>query len=176
MCYSTDVAWLAGSSGRCLSVPNHCPVDTTVENDHAGFCIDGQCNTNYFGCCLTQLSSTSNASASQVEHSTAPLVDMPINTGAQCLFDNASATVKIKGYGYVDADETAMLSWVGTHGPLQISIDASDLNSYHSGVLASCTAGQIDHVSELVTHVSEFNSFVYTVGRATGRLWAGQRC
>ena len=152
--FSSDVSLissdssLAGSSGRCLSVPNHCPVATTMENDHAGFCIDGQCNTNYFGCCLTQLSSSSNASAAQLQHTVAPLVDMPINTGEQCLFDNASATVKIQGYSYVDADENAMLSWIGTHGPLQISIDASDLNSYHSGVLTSCTAGQIDHVSE----------------------------
>lgn len=147
-----------GSTGRCLSVPNHCPVSTTTglkataKVDKVGGCFDGQCNTDYFGCCLTQLyEELANTSAAERVPTVSPLTDMPINSGAQCLYDSGKASVKIKGYGSVPAyNEDAMQSWLAQHGPLQISIDASDLQHYKSGVLTSCTAGPIDHDVQLV--------------------------
>lgn len=37
-------------NGRCLSLPNHCPVSSTVATAPAvGTCYDGQCAVDYYG-------------------------------------------------------------------------------------------------------------------------------
>jgi len=161
-----------GSSGRCLSLPNHCPVPDTALREQSSICFDGQCDTQYFGCCLTTAAdSAMHSNMSTTQRMLKPLTDMPINTGAQCLYNSGAAATKITGHNYVAADETAMQSWLAEHGPLQISVDATDLNSYQSGVMTSCTPGQIDHDVQLVGYGTDSGIDYWRIRNSWGASW-----
>jgi C1A family cysteine protease len=68
------------------------------------------------------------------------------NTG-RCAFKSGDIAAKIKGWEYAGkGNETAMVAYLATNGPISICVDASSWDSYRSGVMpASACGNSIDH-------------------------------
>lgn len=77
------------------------------------------------------------------------------------------AVISVKNY-YVLADETDMINYVKTTGPLAVCIDATDWNTYTSGVVTVCPVTEVDHCAQITGYNMDGNYWIIR------NQWGGQ--
>jgi hypothetical protein len=89
-----------------------------------------------------------------------------------CKFKKPDVIAKIAKWSYVtqSKDETAMLNWVTSKGPLSVCVDAETWSSYQGGVVKTC-GRQIDHCVQVTGYSTVDGSAAWHVRNSWGTDW-----
>jgi hypothetical protein len=89
-----------------------------------------------------------------------------------CKFKKADVVAVIGKWSYVttNKDETAMLNWVTSKGPLSVCVDAETWSSYQGGVVKTC-GKSIDHCVQITGYSTISNLPAWHVRNSWGTDW-----
>jgi C1A family cysteine protease len=89
-----------------------------------------------------------------------------------CKFKKADVVAVIGKWSYVTTskDETAMLNWVTSKGPVSVCVDAETWSSYQGGVLKTC-GKSIDHCVQITGYSTISNLPAWHVRNSWGTDW-----
>jgi len=88
-----------------------------------------------------------------------------------CKYDASSVVAKVKNVQcYEDQTATQVKQYLNSVGPLAIAVDATDFQSYDSGIL-SCSAYGLDHGVLLVGYGNENGQDFWIVKNSWGKNW-----
>jgi len=89
-----------------------------------------------------------------------------------CQFNSADIGATISSWQYVaeGGNESPMMPWVTSKGPLSICVDASSWSYYTGGVISTCTQN-LDHCVQLTGYSPEDGYSVWNVRNSWGSDW-----
>jgi len=88
-----------------------------------------------------------------------------------CKFDKASVIAKVANVQcYEDVTNDQIKQYLNSVGPLSIAVDATDFQSYDSGIL-SCNSYSLDHGVLLVGYGTENGTDFWIVKNSWGKNW-----
>jgi len=62
-----------------------------------------------------------------------------------CSLSGKVAGATIASFADLPHDENQMLTWLQTHGPIAVAVDATSWQTYQGGIMIDCESDQIDH-------------------------------
>jgi len=84
---------------------------------------------------------------------------------------SGSPTVRIDDQTTVQHDEGQMLTFLQQKGPISIGVDASHFQSYNSGIMTTCNAGQLDHGVLIVGYGTQGSQKYWKIKNSWAKSW-----
>jgi cysteine peptidase B len=82
---------------------------------------------------------------------------------------SGSPAVRVDGQTTVQHNEGQMLAFLQQKGPISIGVDASHFQSYRSGIMTSCNAGQLDHGVLIVGYGTQGSQAYWKIKNSWGK-------
>jgi len=91
----------------------------------------------------------------------------------KCKYSSSDVDVSISGWAYVTQshDETAMLNYVGSTGPVSICVDASSWQYYTGGIITKGCGDTLDHCVQIVGYGTASSVDYWLVRNSWGTTW-----
>jgi len=153
---STEAAYQR-STGKLVSLSEQQLVDCTTS-------INYGCDGGY----LDQTFSYIEKSGLELE------ADYPYKAvDGRCAFDASKVVTKVSKYAAIKKNEAGLLDAVGNIGPVSVTLDASYLSAYKSGIYADtkCTKTNLNHAVLAVGYGTDGGKDYWIVKNSWGTSW-----
>jgi hypothetical protein len=77
----------------------------------------------------------------------------------------------ISSHQDISQSETQMATWMSSHGPLSIVVDATSWQTYTGGVMTNCISSQVDHAVLAVGYDNSYNPPYWIIKNSWGADW-----